>query len=250
AGIAAQRERVAALKAKIANDASFEAKALLPLADDLVEKAVWIIGGDGWSYDIGYGGLDHVLASGRNINVLILDTEVYSNTGGQMSKSTPIGAVAKFATKGKSTPKKDIGMLAVGYGNIYVAQVSMGAKDTQVVQAMREAESYKGASLVIAYSHCISHGFNLASGAEHQKVAVDSGYWPLYRYDPRKIAKGENPFKLDSADPKLPVMEHMKNENRFKQLMASNPARAEELAKEAQAFVDARWAKYKYLANK
>ena len=250
AGIAAQRERVAALKAKIANDTSFEAKALLPLADDLVEKAVWIIGGDGWSYDIGYGGLDHVLASGRNINVLILDTEVYSNTGGQMSKSTPIGAVAKFATKGKSTPKKDIGMLAIDYGNIYVAQVSMGAKDTQVVQAMREAESYKGASLVIAYSHCISHGFNLSSGAEHQKIAVDSGYWPLYRYDPRKIAKGENPFKLDSADPKLPVIEHMKNENRFKQLMASNPARAEELAKFAQEFVDARWAKYKYLAQR
>ena len=141
-------------------------------------------------------------------------------------------------------------MLAVDYGNIYVAQVSMGAKDTQVVQAMREAESYKGASLIIAYSHCISHGFNLASGAEHQKVAVDCGYWPLYRYDPRKIAKGENPFKLDSADPKIPVMEHVKNENRFKQLMVSNPARAEELAKEAQAFVDARWAKYKYLANK
>lgn len=249
AGIAAQRERIAALKQKIASDDSFEAKALLPIADDLVEKAVWIIGGDGWAYDIGYGGLDHVLASGRNINVLVLDTEVYSNTGGQMSKSTPIGAVAKFATKGKSTPKKDLGMLAVDYGNIYVAQVSMGAKDTQVIQAMREAESYKGASIVIAYAHCISHGFNLVNGVEHQKAAVDSGYWPLYRYDPRKIALGQNPFKLDSADPKLPVSEYMKNENRFRQLQVSNPVRAEELTKFAQEFVNARWAKYKRLAG-
>ena len=249
AGVAAQRERIAALKQKIASDDSFEAKALLPIADDLVEKAVWIIGGDGWAYDIGYGGLDHVLASGRNINVLVLDTEVYSNTGGQMSKSTPIGAVAKFATKGKSTPKKDLGMLAVDYGNIYVAQVSMGAKDTQVIQAMREAESYKGASIVIAYAHCISHGFNLVNGVEHQKAAVDSGYWPLYRYDPRKIALGQNPFKLDSADPKLPVSEYMKNENRFRQLQVSNPVRAEELTKFAQEFVNARWAKYKRLAG-
>ncbi len=249
AGIAAQRERVAALKAKLAGDASPEAAALSALADDLVEKAVWIIGGDGWAYDIGYGGLDHVLASGRNVNVLVLDTEVYSNTGGQMSKSTPIGAVAKFATKGKSTPKKDLGMLAVDYGNVYVAQVSMGAKDSQVIQAMREAESYKGASIIIAYAHCISHGFNLVNGVEHQKAAVASGYWPIYRYDPRKAAEGQNPFKLDCPDPKLPVVEYMKNENRFKQLQASNPERAEELAKFAQEFIDKRWAKYKYLAG-
>ncbi len=249
AGIAAQRERVAALKSKLAGDASPEAAALSALADDLVEKAVWIIGGDGWAYDIGYGGLDHVLASGRNVNVLVLDTEVYSNTGGQMSKSTPIGAVAKFATKGKSTPKKDLGMLAVDYGNVYVAQVSMGAKDSQVIQAMREAESYKGASIIIAYAHCISHGFNLVNGVEHQKAAVASGYWPIYRYDPRKAAEGQNPFKLDCPDPKLPVVEYMKNENRFKQLQASNPERAEELAKFAQEFIDKRWAKYKYLAG-
>ncbi len=250
AGVAEQRKRVAALKEKLAADTSFEAKFLFEIADDLVDKAVWIVGGDGWSYDIDYGGLDHVLASGRNINVLVLDTEVYSNTGGQMSKSTPIGAVAKFASKGKASPKKDLGMLAVGYGNVYVAQVSMGAKDTQVIQAMREAESYKGASLVIAYAHCISHGFNLLDGAEHQKAAVESAYWPLYRYDPRRLGTAEPAFKLDSRDPKLPVVEYMKNENRFKQLMASNPEHAAELAKMAQEFIDKRWANYKYLASK
>ena len=250
AGVVAQRERVAALKEKIKADTSFEAKFLMEIADDLVDKAVWIIGGDGWSYDIGYGGLDQVLASGRNINVLVLDTEVYSNTGGQMSKSTPIGAVAKFASGGKATPKKDLGLLAVEYGNVYVAQVSMGAKDTQVIQAMREAESYKGASLVIAYSHCISHGFNLLDGAEHQKAAVDSAYWPLYRFDPRKVGTTENPFKLDSRDPKLPVVEYMKNENRFRQVMAADPKRAEELAKFAQEFINRRWAKYQYMASR
>lgn len=250
AGIAAQRERVAALKEKIAGDKSYEARSLTALADDLVKKSVWILGGDGWSYDIGYGGLDHVLASGKNLNVMVLDTEVYSNTGGQMSKSTPIGAVAKFASEGKSTPKKDLGMLAIGYGNVYVAQIALGAKDTQTVQAMAEANSYDGTSLIIAYSHCISHGYNLINGPDQQKAAVNSGYWPLYRYDPRKIEKGENPFKLDSADPKIPVSEYMNAENRFKMLKMANPERAAKLEAEAQEFINARWAKYKYLASR
>ena len=212
AGIAAQRERVAALKDKLAGDSSFEAVAVRELADDLVKKSVWILGGDGWAYDIGYGGLDHVLASGKNVNIMVMDTEVYSNTGGQMSKSTPMGAVAKFASEGKSMPKKDLGMLAIDYGNVYVAQVSIGANDAQVIKAMTEANSYDGPSLIIAYCHCISHGYNLINGPAQQKAAVDSGYWPLYRYDPRKIAAGENPFKLDSKDPKIPVIEYMKVE--------------------------------------
>lgn len=250
AGIAAQRERVAALKDKLAGDSSFEAVAVRELADDLVKKSVWILGGDGWAYDIGYGGLDHVLASGKNVNIMVMDTEVYSNTGGQMSKSTPMGAVAKFASEGKSMPKKDLGMLAIDYGNVYVAQVSIGANDAQVIKAMTEANSYDGPSLIIAYCHCISHGYNLINGPAQQKAAVDSGYWPLYRYDPRKIAAGENPFKLDSKDPKIPVIEYMKVENRFKMLQMLNPERAAELDANAQKFVDARWAKYKYLAER
>ena len=250
AGIAAQRERVAALKDKLAGDPSFEAVAVRELADDLVKKSVWILGGDGWAYDIGYGGLDHVLASGKNVNIMVMDTEVYSNTGGQMSKSTPMGAVAKFASEGKSMPKKDLGMLAIDYGNVYVAQVSIGANDAQVIKAMTEANSYDGPSLIIAYCHCISHGYNLINGPAQQKAAVDSGYWPLYRYDPRKIAAGENPFKLDSKDPKIPVIEYMKVENRFKMLQMLNPERAAELDANAQKFVDARWAKYKYLAER
>ena len=248
AGIAAQRERVAALKDKLAGDSSFEAVAVRELADDLVKKSVWILGGDGWAYDIGYGGLDHVLASGKNVNIMVMDTEVYSNTGGQMSKSTPMGAVAKFASEGKSMPKKDLGMLAIDY--VYVAQVSIGANDAQVIKAMTEANSYDGPSLIIAYCHCISHGYNLINGPAQQKAAVDSGYWPLYRYDPRKIAAGENPFKLDSKDPKIPVIEYMKVENRFKMLQMLNPERAAELDANAQKFVDARWAKYKYLAER
>ena len=249
AGIIKQRERVAALKEKLASDNSKEAMLLKPIADDLVKKSVWIIGGDGWAYDIGYGGLDHVLASGKNVNVLVLDTEVYSNTGGQMSKSTPIGAVAKFASKGKSMPKKNLGLLAMDYGNVYVAQVSMGAKDAQVVKAFTEANSYEGPSLIIAYSHCISHGYNLVNGPDQQKKAVESGYWPLFRFDPRLRHEGKNPFMLDCADPKIPVTDYMMAENRFKMLQRSNPERAALLAKEAQEFVDYRWAKYKKLAE-
>ena len=250
AGIVKQRERVAALRQKLAGDKSLEALSLNAIADDLVKRTVWILGGDGWAYDIGYGGLDHVLASGKNVNIMVMDTEVYSNTGGQMSKATPIGAVAKFATQGKANPKKDLGMLAVDYGNVYVAQIAIGANDAQAVKALAEADSYDGASLVIAYCHCINHGYNLINGPAQQKAAVDSGYWPLYRYDPRRIEQGLNPFQLDSKDPKIPVADYMKVENRFGSLVRSNPERAAELDAKAQAFVDARWAKYKYLAER
>lgn len=250
AGVVKQRERVAALKQKLVSDTSIDAQILKSVADDLVNHSVWIVGGDGWAYDIGYGGLDHVIASGKNVNVMILDTEVYSNTGGQQSKSTPIGAVAKFASQGKSVPKKDIGMLAVDYGNVYVAQIAIGANDAQAIKAIAEADSYEGSSLIIAYSHCINHGYNLVNGPAQQKAAVDSGYWPLYRYDPRRIAQGLNPFQLDSKDPKIPVIDYMKAENRFASLQRSNPERAALLDKEAQDFVNARWAKYKYLAER
>ena len=201
AGIYEQRERVAALKQKLPKLDSPEAKLLLPLADQLVKKSVWIFGGDGWAYDIGYGGLDHVLASGRNVNVLVMDTEVYSNTGGQMSKSTPRGAIAKFAAGGKPAGKKDLGLIAMSYGNIYVASVAMGAKDEHTLKAFVEAESYHGPSLIIAYSHCIAHGIALDTGigARQQKLAVESGQWLLYRYDPRRAERGENPLQLDSG---------------------------------------------------
>ncbi len=250
AGIAAQRERVEALKAKLANDTSLEAVSLKSLADDLVNKTVWILGGDGWAYDIGYGGLDHVLASGKNVNIMVMDTEVYSNTGGQMSKATPLGAVAKFASEGKGVAKKDLGMLAVDYGNVYVAQIAMGANDMQAIKALTEANSYEGTSLIIAYAHCINHGYNLVNGPAQQKAAVESGYWPLFRYDPRKIGTGVNPFQLDSRDPKIPVSEYMKVENRFKMLARTNPERAAMLDAQAQEFVNARWAKYKYLSER
>jgi pyruvate-ferredoxin/flavodoxin oxidoreductase len=176
---------------------------LAAAADHLVKKSVWIIGGDGWAYDIGYGGLDHVLASGANVNVLVLDTEVYSNTGGQQSKSTPTGAAATFAAAGKSGSKKDLRLMAMAYGHVYVAQVAFGAKDAQTLKAILDAESYDGPSLVIGYSHCIAHGFDLRFGLDHQKLAADSGYWPLYRYDPRRAEAGESPLVLDSPPPRL-----------------------------------------------
>jgi len=245
ADIAEQRKRVQALKAKLGKETSLMSKALFEISEDLVKKSVWIIGGDGWAYDIGYGGLDQVIASGKNVNIMVMDTEVYSNTGGQMSKSTPIGAIAKFASKGKATPKKNLGLLAMSYRNVYVAQVSMGAKDSQVVQAMTEANSYDGPSLIIAYSHCISHGYNLVAGPDQQRKAVESGYWPLFRYDPRKIEKGENPFKLDSRDPKMTVAEYMNSEGRFKMLKMADPQRADMLEKYAQEMIDARWQEYK-----
>ena len=250
AGIYDQRERVSQLKMRLRTMKNPEAAYLLSLADVLVKKDVWIVGGDGWAYDIGFGGLDHVLASGRNVNVLVLDTEVYSNTGGQMSKSTPRGAVAKFAAGGKTAPKKDLGLIAMSYGNIYVARVAMGAKDEHTLRAFLEAEAYDGPSLIIAYSHCIAHGIDMTTGMKHQKAAVDSGQWLLYRYHPDRADQGENPLMLDSRAPKIPVKEYMDTENRFKMLSFSKPAVAKELAALAQADVDQRWALYEYMANR
>jgi pyruvate-ferredoxin/flavodoxin oxidoreductase len=250
AGIFDQRERVAALKQKIAKLDVPEAKLLVPLADQLVKKSVWILGGDGWAYDIGYGGLDHVLASGRNVNVLVMDTEVYSNTGGQMSKSTPRGAIAKFAAGGKPAGKKDLGLIAMSYGNIYVASVAMGAKDEHTLKAFIEAESYPGPSLIIAYSHCIAHGIALDQGvgAKQQKLAVDSGQWLLYRFDPRRAERGENPLQLDSGAAKAKVSDFMMSENRFKMLTKSKPEDAKKFFAQSQVEADRRWKFYQFMA--
>jgi pyruvate-ferredoxin/flavodoxin oxidoreductase len=249
AGIYDQRERVAALKEKLASNSSSEAKQLLSIADYLVKKSVWVLGGDGWAYDIGYGGLDHVLASGRNVNVLVMDTEVYSNTGGQMSKSTPLGAVAKFAAAGKPLPKKDMGMIFMTYGNIYVARVAMGYSDVGTVRAMIEADAYDGPSIVIAYSHCIAHGINMAKGLEEQKKAVDSGHYPLFRYNPLLAEQGQNPLKLDSKPPSIKFEDFAYGETRFKMLTKSKPERAAMLVKKAQEEVAARWKLYEQWAN-
>jgi pyruvate-ferredoxin/flavodoxin oxidoreductase len=207
------------------------------------------LGGDGWAYDIGYGGLDHVLASGRNVNVLVLDTQVYSNTGGQMSKATPRAAVAKFAAGGKPMPKKDLGMIYMTYGNVYVAQVAMGARDAQTVKAFVEAESYDGPSLIIAYSHCIAHGINMRLGFDQHQLAVDSGAWVLYRYDPRRAAQGLNPLQLDSKAPKVPVKDYAYNETRFKMLTQSKPEEAARLIALMQQDVNARWRMYEQMAS-
>ena len=249
AGIAEQRARVAELKAKLAGDEDPKAKELVSLADALVKKSVWILGGDGWAYDIGYGGVDHVLASGRNINILVLDTEVYSNTGGQASKSTPRAAVAKFAAKGKELPKKDLGYIAMTYGYVYVGHVAIGANDAQTVKTFLEAEAYDGPSLIIAYSHCINHGINMRNGLAQQKLAVDSGLWSLYRYNPDKIALGENPLTIDSKEPTKDVVEYAYNENRYKQLLKADEARAEMLMKKAVKDVQKRNILYKQLAD-
>jgi pyruvate-ferredoxin/flavodoxin oxidoreductase len=248
-GIGAQRERVAELKKKLEGAKDPAARDLLSLADVLVEKSVWILGGDGWAYDIGYGGLDHVLASGRNVNVLVLDTEVYSNTGGQSSKATPLAAVAKFAAGGKPTPKKDLGMMAVTYGTVYVAQIAMGANDAQTVRAFMEAEAYDGPSLIIAYSHCISHGIDMKKGLEQQDLAVQAGHWPLYRYNPALKAEGKNPFQLDSKPPRIPLSDYAYNENRYRMLLQSKPADAEILMDAAQEAVTERWRKYEQMAK-
>ncbi len=249
AGIAAQRARVAELRAKLGGPgAESVALQLAEIADYLVRKSVWIIGGDGWAYDIGYGGLDHVLASGRKVNVLVLDTEVYSNTGGQCSKATPLGATARFSMGGKTTGKKDLGLLAMTYGSVYVARVAIGARDNQTLTAFREAEAYPGPSLIIAYGHCIAHGFSLVDGIEHQKLAVETGYWPLYRYDPRRADRGDNPLVLDSPAPKTNLADYMKLENRFRMLEKKDPARAQELGRMAQAEVTKRVAFYQKLA--
>lgn len=250
AGIREQRARVVLLKERLqaARDPNADVKNLLQVADALVKKSVWIIGGDGWAYDIGFGGLDHVLASGRDVNILVLDTEVYSNTGGQASKSTPRGAVAKFAARGKSAPKKDLGMLAMAYGNIYVARVAMGANDQQTLRAFIDAEAYDGPSLIIAYSHCIAHGIEMERGLEQQKLAVQSGYWPLYRYNPALHAEGKNPLILDSKDPTVPLEKYAYNETRYRMLLQSNEQRAESLMQLAKEDVKDRWHQYKQLA--
>ena len=250
AGIYEQRERVAALKQKLHGNPSSEAKMLLSVADQLVKRSVWILGGDGWAYDIGYGGLDHVIASGRDVNILVMDTEVYSNTGGQMSKSTPRGAVAKFAAGGKPLGKKDLGLIAMSYGSVYVACVAMGAKDEHTLRAFLEAEAHPGPSIIIAYSHCIAHGINLEAGVgmRQQKLAVESGQWLLYRYDPARAARGENPLQLDSAAAKLKVQDYLQTENRFKMLTKSKPEDAKRLFEQAQRDADARWQLYSYLS--
>ncbi len=248
AGIRDQRERVAALKQKLATVKTAEAKDLLSLADALVKKSVWIVGGDGWAYDIGYGGLDHVLASGRNVNILVLDTEVYSNTGGQMSKSTPRGAVAKFAAGGKPRPKKDLAMMAMTYGNVYVARVAFGSGDMQCLKAFLEAEAYDGPSIIVAYSHCIAHGYDLVHGLEQQKLAVQSGYWPLFRYNPDLVAQGKNPLQLDSKPTGIPLEKYTYNETRYTMLTHSAPEAAAQLLKEAQEDVHKRWKLYEHWA--
>ncbi len=249
AQISQQRALVEQVKAKLQGVNEPAVKDLLSLADKLVKKVVWIVGGDGWAYDIGFGGLDHVLASGRNVNILVLDTEVYSNTGGQSSKSTPLAAVAKFAAAGKPTPKKDLGLMATTYGNVYVARIAMGASDTQTVKAFLEAESYEGPSLIIAYSHCIAHGINMQMGMEQQALATQSGYWPLYRYDPRLKEAGKNPFQLDSKEPKIPLRDFAYNETRYRMLAQSDPVHAEDLMVKAQAALTERWEQYKQLAQ-
>jgi pyruvate-ferredoxin/flavodoxin oxidoreductase len=226
-----------------------DAKLLLSIADFLVQKSVWIIGGDGWAYDIGYGGLDHVIASGKNVNILVLDTEVYSNTGGQMSKATPLGGVAKFAAAGKPNPKKDLAMQAISYGSVYVAKVAMGANDVQTVKAFIEAENYDGPSLIIAYSHCIAHGINMKNGLNQQKLAVVSGYWPLFRFNPDLSRNGENPFRLDSKAPSIPLQDYIYNETRYKMLTKSMPERAKMLLKMAQKEVNDRWRLYERMTS-
>jgi pyruvate-ferredoxin/flavodoxin oxidoreductase len=233
AGVAAQRERVEKLRKALGSIKGPESARLLQIADYFVKKNVWIVGGDGWAYDIGYGGLDHVLSMKRDVNILILDTEVYSNTGGQASKATPIGASAKFASAGKETGKKDIGMMAMAYGHVYVARVAFGAKDVQTVRAFQEAESYPGPSLIIAYSHCIAHGYDMAHGAEQQKLAVNSGVWPLYRFDPRRVREGQ----------------YMRNETRFRMVEKLDPARFKRLSAMAEKQAKQRVGIYQQLAN-
>jgi len=250
ADIYEQRQRVDLLKERLHKLDSSEAKQLLAVADMLVKKSVWIVGGDGWAYDIGYGGLDHVLASGRNVNLLVLDTEVYSNTGGQASKSTPRGAVAKFAAGGKPGPKKDLGMMAMTYGSVYVASVAMGAKDEHTLKAFLEAEAFDGPSIIIAYSSCIAHGVDMTTAMTDQKVAIESGQWLLYRYNPERAEAGENPLVLDSRAPTRKVQEYLLQQTRFKMLTKSKPEVAEKLWKLAQQDAEQRYRYYEYLANR
>src|SRR5215467_10508458 len=246
----AQRERVAELEARLDGLDGPAVEDLRSVVDHLVRRSVWIVGGDGWAYDIGAGGLDHVLASGRNVNVLVLDTEVYSNTGGQASKATPVGAVAKFAAAGKTVPKKDLALQAIAYGNVYVARVAMGADPQQTLRALREAEAYDGPSLVIAYSHCIAHGIDMSKGMDQQYRAVASGYWPLMRYNPELHAAGQNPFLLDSPRPRIPLADYTSRELRYRILANTDPAEAERLQALAEHEVSMRWATYEEMATR
>ena len=240
-GILAQQKRVQELLKRLATKQTDKSRRLEEYASSLVRKSVWIIGGDGWAYDIGFGGLDHVLASGNNVNVLVMDTEVYSNTGGQASKATSLGAIAKFAAGGKATPKKDLGRIMMNYGYVYVAKVAMGANENQLIKAMKEAEAYDGPSLIIAYSHCIAHGIDMSKGLNQQKLATESGYWPVYRFDPRLKLEGKNPLQIDSKPPKLPLKDYIYNEQRYKLLTQTNPRRAKEFLDEAQGWVHDQW---------
>jgi pyruvate-ferredoxin/flavodoxin oxidoreductase len=240
---------VGKLKQKLAVMEGPLSRRLEGVADTLVETSIWIVGGDGWAYDIGFGGLDHVLASGRNINILVLDTEVYSNTGGQASKATPRAAIAKFASGGKTTGKKDLGQIAMSYGNVYVGQIAMGANPTQTVKTMAEAEAHRGVSLVIAYSPCIAHGIDMKDQLAHQKAATDSGYWPLYRYDPAREAAGDPGLRLDSRKPTIPFKEFASTEARFAMLGRAEPERADVLMRQAQQDIDDRWSLYEQMVN-
>jgi pyruvate-ferredoxin/flavodoxin oxidoreductase len=248
-GLSEQRARVTLLRTRLAQINESWAANLNSVADALVKRSVWIMGGDGWAYDIGYGGLDHVIASGRDVNILVLDTQVYSNTGGQASKATPRAAVAKFAAAGKPLRKKDLGLIAMSYGNVYVAQVAMGANDGQTVRAILEAEAYPGPSLVIAYSHCIQQGFDLANGLTQQRLAVESGAWPLFRFNPDNVADGKPLLTLDSKAPKIPLRDYVYNETRYSMLVRSDEARAERLLRQAQDDVNERWQQLERLAG-
>jgi pyruvate-ferredoxin/flavodoxin oxidoreductase len=259
-GIYEQRERVVDLKQHLSREAQFcafnneqsyvaSAQSLLQLADSLCKKSVWIIGGDGWAYDIGFGGVDHVLASGRNVNILVLDTEVYSNTGGQTSKSTPLGAVAKFSAAGKATAKKDLALLAMDYSNVYVAHVAYAGKDIQTLNAFLEAEAHDGPSIIIAYAPCIAHGVDLSNNHRQQNLAVKSGHWPLFRFDPSRTKAGKNPMKLDSAEPSIPYRDFVKTETRFSMLWQTHPEAAERFLAQAQQDVKNRYAYYKQLSE-
>ncbi|MGZ4193195.1 MAG: thiamine pyrophosphate-dependent enzyme, partial [Solirubrobacteraceae bacterium] len=245
-----QRERVGELERRLERLDGPAVADLRSVLDHMIRRSVWIVGGDGWAYDIGSGGLDHVLASGRNVNVLVLDTEVYSNTGGQMSKATPLGAVAKFAAAGKTMPTKDLALQAIALANVYVARVAMGADPQQTLNALREAEAYDGPSLVIAYSHCIAHGYDMRDGLDQQYRAVASGHWPLIRYDPVVRADGGNPFLLDSPRPRMPLAEYRKKELRFRALATADPEEAERLLGLAQRAADLRWQTYEEMATR
>jgi pyruvate-ferredoxin/flavodoxin oxidoreductase len=250
AAIEEQRKNVDELKTALKGNSSSTAKMLLSLADHFIKRSVWAFGGDGWAYDIGFGGLDHVIASNKNINLLVMDTEVYSNTGGQMSEATPTGAIAKFASAGKETYKKDLGAIAMSYGHVYVAKISMGADMAQTIKAFHEAESYDGPSIIIAYSHCIAHGIDMSKGLEQGKAVVTSGAWPIYRYDPRRKAEGKNPFQLDCKDPTTSIEDYMYKEVRFRSLKAADQKRADMLLANAKAHVERVWKEHKYLAER